>query len=399
MTHRFNLLLLAIVLFGIVIPGDGLAMSTDHPMANDVCYECHKKAEFRKQVIHGPVKQDQCAVCHSPHVAKFKGLLWNEGGDFCFSCHTDEEKKYSSGFIHRPVQKGNCLVCHEPHASESPGLLKARKLMDICYSCHASLPRDFKYEHKPFVQGECVTCHNPHNSQDSNLLHDDSDSLCYTCHKEENLLQKHRDFPEKLSNCLTCHNPHGSDRKNLIRDVLHQPFEKGCEECHGTPEKMGSENCLRCHETIKSQLLTIHNHLMGGERNICVTCHSPHAANNKKMLIKRQIYLCRGCHEDRFVRNEGQLYAHPDAQNCSNCHAVHGSNHLAMLKTGANTVCSLCHKTQGQFTHPVGEKILDPRTGQGMTCITCHYPHGTDYKFSLKLSGSKDLCVQCHRTY
>jgi predicted CXXCH cytochrome family protein len=28
--------------------------------------------------------------------------------------------------------------------------------------------------------------------------------------------------------------------------------------------------------------------------------------------------------------------------------------------------------------------------------VSCHNPHGTNFKGQLKLSGQEDLCVQCH---
>jgi predicted CXXCH cytochrome family protein len=70
-----------------------------------------------------------------------------------------------------------------------------------------------------------------------------------------------------------------------------------------------------------------------------------------------------------------------------------------MLKDGGNKTCSRCHETQGKFTHPIGEKVLDPRSGQMVACVSCHNPMGTDFRYNLKLSGTKDLCIQCHRTY
>jgi predicted CXXCH cytochrome family protein len=78
---------------------------------------------------------------------------------------------------------------------------------------------------------------------------------------------------------------------------------------------------------------------------------------------------------------------------------VHGSNRRAMLKLDGNAICSQCHETQGKFSHPVGEKIRDPRTGQMMTCVSCHNPHGTSFRHQLIMSGQKDLCTQCHQTY
>jgi predicted CXXCH cytochrome family protein len=68
-----------------------------------------------------------------------------------------------------------------------------------------------------------------------------------------------------------------------------------------------------------------------------------------------------------------------------------------MLKGDGNTSCTSCHESQGTFTHPVGEGILDHRNRQIITCLTCHDPKGTDYENNLRLDQNKELCVQCHR--
>jgi predicted CXXCH cytochrome family protein len=55
--------------------------------------------------------------------------------------------------------------------------------------------------------------------------------------------------------------------------------------------------------------------------------------------------------------------------------------------------------TQGKFSHPVGDKVIDQRTGQMMTCVTCHDPMGSEHRYHLVMSAKKELCVQCHRSY
>ena len=186
----------------------------------------------------------------------------------------------------------------------------------------------------------------------------------------------------------------------MVKDFLHEPFKTGCGDCHdasGGPVKVGK--CLECHEEVKAQAMAIRSHLNSAGENSCVNCHSPHAADGEKLFKSKIEQVCRECHRDTFKNYIDKPHSHPNPGSCANCHQVHGSNHLAMLKGNGNQVCSECHKTQGQFTHPVGEKVFDPRTGMMMTCVTCHYPHGTDYVFNLKLEGSKDLCIQCHRGY
>ena len=81
---------------------------------------------------------------------------------------------------------------------------------------------------------------------------------------------------------------------------------------------------------------------------------------------------------------------------CYKCHAIHGNNQVALLRGDGNMVCLGCHPNQGQFSHPVGTGVTDPRNNQIVTCVSCHTPHGSNYKGELKLSGEEALCVQCH---
>ncbi|MDH3393142.1 MAG: hypothetical protein OEL66_03990, partial [Desulfobulbaceae bacterium] len=288
---------------------------------------------------------------------------------------------------------------HDAHASDLPNLL-GEKAADSCFNCHESLVTEFKHTHKPFAQKQCLSCHNPHQADNGQLLRADSVKLCVTCHQKTSLQKDHRNFPSQPKECLSCHNPHGSDQKHLIRNFLHKPYADDCKTCHEKEGGTSAAACLNCHEGVKKKLYSTHSHLMAaGNKNSCTQCHSPHAGNNKNLLKKEQTLLCRGCHEETMRRKENSTYSHPETALCSNCHEVHGSNTLAMLKGNGNDVCTGCHKGQGQFTHPVGEKIIDPRTGQMVTCVSCHYPMGTDYKFQLKRSGQKQLCILCHRTY
>ena len=129
-----------------------------------------------------------------------------------------------------------------------------------------------------------------------------------------------------------------------------------------------------------------------------MNCHSPHAGDTKTLLKQKQTTVCRECHDDTFKRHEDTLYEHKaTAKRCNVCHAVHGNDQVALLKGDGNKVCLPCHPTQGQFSHPVGEDVVDPRNNQMTTCVSCHNPHGTNYKGELKLSGQQELCVQCHR--
>ncbi|MBU0481020.1 MAG: NapC/NirT family cytochrome c [Proteobacteria bacterium] len=366
--------------------------------AGVVCFKCHAEKAFTGAVVHSPVAEGECTICHNPHVARFKGLLHREVAAMCYTCHDPIVNEHDDSLIHRPVRLGDCLACHNPHAAKGKGLLKEEQQGAGCFNCHKDLTREYKVSHAPYAKGECSACHLPHQAEQIQLLKSEPEKLCRSCHKGE-LPRGHQGFPGKPAACLTCHNPHGSSRAGMMREVFHAPFAEGCGDCHEGGGKVGIDKCLECHEEVRNQVKNTHSHLTGKKGNSCINCHSPHAADNTKLFRNRQIQVCRTCHQDTFASYVDKLHSHPDTGTCGDCHEVHGSVNLAMLKGNGNQVCSRCHETQGQFTHPVGETVLDPRTGLAMTCVNCHYPHGTDFQFNLKLDGSKDLCIQCHRGY
>jgi predicted CXXCH cytochrome family protein len=301
--------------------------------------------------------------------------------------------------VHTPVRKGECGACHAPHSSDTKGLLKAN-LGKTCFGCHEKLKKKFKNSHGPFENGQCDACHWPHQAENYQLLRAEPDKLCNSCHTAADIGAAHKDFPVKAEKgCLSCHNPHGSQNRAIIRDVIHQPFKKNCQECHakGTAS-INQEKCLECHEGIREGLYSMHSHITDNDGNSCTNCHSPHTGDTKSLLKQKQRVICRECHEDTFRRHENSRYAHSaSAGRCSTCHAIHGANQVALLKGDGNTVCLPCHPNQGQFSHPVGKEVLDPRNNQMTTCVSCHDPHGSDFKGHLKLSGQQELCVQCHR--
>lgn len=362
------------------------------------CYTCHDRRGFSRRVVHQPVAAGQCTACHNPHVARFAGLLAKPLAELCFSCHEEKASTFAGRVVHQPVLAGNCLACHDPHSADGKGLVKG-DLSGLCFGCHTDLKKQYKRTHSPYAKGQCTSCHQPHSSESPLLLRtEDADNMCYTCHKRDAVRQGHRNSPVPVRGCLSCHNPHGSDRQGLVRNVLHSPYRQGCASCHQGKSPPGAAVCLGCHKDVMQGVLRTHSHLAMGRGNSCIKCHTPHAGDTRELLKGHMVSVCRSCHEDTFRRQAKRLFVHSETINdCGKCHAVHGSNRLAMLKDDGNAICVGCHKSQGVFSHPVGKGVLDQRTGAVMTCVTCHNPHGTDYKNQLRLSGAKALCVQCHQ--
>lgn len=392
----FKCLRPARVLFAVLFV---LLMTQGLALAAIDCFECHKRSDFQKRVNHEPVAAGDCFSCHNPHVARFKGLLQKQVKELCFSCHEDLAEQMGKGVVHQPVKTGECLGCHDPHASDQAGLLNDRP-SETCFKCHEGLSKQYKNTHQPFAKGQCSACHSHHQSPYENLLVKEPDALCLGCHSQATVLQKHPNFPEKPSNCGSCHNPHGSDRRALVRNNLHEPYADGCQNCHaGKNQPVRIDTCLECHPEVSEQMASSHNHLVRYEENTCMACHTPHAGDDSRLLKGKERHICGTCHEATFKRYEVSKYRHQMTDACNNCHAPHGSNHPAMAKAPINDVCSECHAKHSQFTHPIGENVFDPRTGQMMTCASCHASKGTDHDYHTRFDRKKALCIQCHAEY
>lgn len=365
------------------------------------CFQCHARDGFTGSQVHEPVAAGQCQTCHNPHVSKHKGLLKEEAAKLCYGCHSELLTLAEEAAVaHQPFADADCLACHAPHSSDRKGLIRTVDSGLVCFECHGELQNKNKFEHRPFADGNCQACHRPHAAERIQLLDDEADHLCVGCHGGD-LGAAHGKFPYKVKKegCLTCHNPHGSDRPDLVRNVLHPPYRDGCMDCHAGGGIPTVGKCLECHDGIGEKLNSIHSHQTNKTGNGCVNCHSPHASDFENLMKDSQKQVCRECHADTWDAYIDKPFKHPDSVMCSNCHGVHGSNNLALLKDDGNATCNVCHETQGVFTHPVGAGVIDPRNGQIMTCVTCHYPHGTVHKANLKLSGSMELCIQCHKNY
>ncbi len=365
------------------------------------CLKCHDAGEFKGTVVHSPVKNEACERCHSPHASRNKSLLRAPERELCFECHSDIEKKVEgSEFVHQPIKGGDCVSCHAPHVASSKGLLSGR-VADVCYGCHDREKKKPSNLHSPFARGRCNACHDPHASDDFRMLKAAGASLCLGCHPSSAALKNvHLGRNLDGMDCLSCHNPHGSDNRKLIRQLRHKPFaQKNCRACHGKGDSV--EVCLECHSEVLGTFNVTHSHLNGnGRENPCTSCHNPHAGDRPGFFPNNEGMVCRSCHAGTFARRSASLHKHPSWNTCTDCHSLHGGNALGMFVDEPDKTCAKCHKEHSTFSHPIGDMALDPRSGQPMTCISCHDSNaGTMFKYHLRGGSEQGLCIQCHKEY
>jgi len=103
---------------------------------------CHagKRDEYKKAVVHAPVREEKCETCHKRHGLVGAVLLTKDGSELCYGCHAPSkaafQKKHQHAALKDPAApKIGCVGCHDPHASATKGLLKAAG-NDLCFSCH-----------------------------------------------------------------------------------------------------------------------------------------------------------------------------------------------------------------------------------------------------------------------
>jgi predicted CXXCH cytochrome family protein len=155
---------------------------------------------------------------------------------------------------------------------------------------------------------------------------------------------------------------------------------------------------VRCHSGVKlaASKPGAHKAMEKG----CITCHTPHAADERGLIkAAGERERCLGCHQEMRKLFAASFSRHPvkaDGGRCTACHAPHESDKKPLLKAERADLCKTCHQNHSQFAHPYGPNVLDPRTGQSMTCLSCHNPHATSYPSMLVANPSRALCVQCH---
>ena len=383
-----------------------------------ICLACH--VEFQKKLkspfLHTPVKTGNCSGCHNPHTSSHGKLLAAGARTICSQCHKAVIPAKARS-VNKAVHDGNCVNCHDPHAANNKSNLpKAGN--ELCFGCHKEMGetiKKVKFKHAPVERG-CLTCHNAHASAQAGvLLKDDVPSLCIKCHKTDNpvFTKQHMNYPVTKARCTNCHNPHGSDKAGMLFQNVHKPVSgKMCNQCHEEPtsqnplkvKKAGYELCRGCHSAMINETFNknrLHWPLVG--KKGCSSCHAPHASKEPALLREPMITLCGKCHPDTIERQERSQTKHSPIQSgtCTVCHSPHAGDRVFLLqKPSVIELCGTCHDYQKHSTHPIGEKVVDPRNKNlTLDCLSCHRSHGTENKHMLFYGTITELCTQCHAQY
>ncbi len=385
--------------------------------AGQLCLDCHSdfKDVLKKAFVHTPVKTKDCTGCHSPHASQHGKLLDADAATICARCHaglTPADAKSA----HKPVVENKCQSCHDPHSSNTKFVL-AKAGNDVCATCHQKLVEgasSAKFKHAPVQQG-CATCHEAHASKVApSLLKAEQPAACVRCHKMDGplLVKKHGGYPVATTRCTSCHDPHGSSTRGMLYDNVHSPVARGlCNQCHEPPagnkfatKQSGVLLCKGCH-TDDVNKMSSHNrlHRPTMEGDACLTCHSPHASKEPKLVKGSMDVVCGKCHADSVKRGALSVTPHAPVREakCTKCHDPHAADQpLMLVRAGIVDLCAGCHDWQKHSSHPVGDKFKDPRNANlRLDCLSCHRAHGTEFKHMMPYATTTDVCTKCHAQY
>jgi predicted CXXCH cytochrome family protein len=376
----------------------------------DVCLVCHDlENAMTARVKHAPFESGECSACHNPHVSRFDALLLERPQSLCVKCHGGLQDALERAVVHAPAADGRCVECHQPHGGDHAKLL-SKPARELCLDCHAEISdwESRSVQHPPFVRGNCADCHDPHGADYPGLASKPGSRICSGCHTvDAAFTQRHGGYPVESAPCRQCHDPHSSDRAGLFRAKLHAPFEDGdCTTCH---VDAGAKNpfalvagqarlCGQCHEQqVEESKTGPFTHVSAGGGR-CTDCHNPHSGDSDSLLNTNIQAVCLECHDPGGASSKepGRFVTHSDLD-CSACHAPHAADRPLMLKVDSVELCGECHTHQHGVRHPLGEETRDPRSGDPMTCLSCHGVHDAPYDMYLLGAPDRDLCLGCHK--
>lgn len=233
--------------------------------------------------------------------------------------------------------------------------------------------------------------------------------------------------------CLECHGDKAKGKS------VHSAMALGCTTCHEirvnrdvtrvkltttTPYKL----CLSCHA--EKDVAQIKGQVHPPAVRDCLTCHDPHASDNKNQLLKatageKKENLCLTCHAEGLnVPEKGSRHAALD-MGCETCHKTHktgadpNAENRFHLTKAAPALCVDCHDPKDEAL----QKAHQNQPFAGANCIQCHDPHQSaqpklmakflhppfatkscemchapakDGKVVLTQASVKELCVTCH---
>jgi predicted CXXCH cytochrome family protein len=320
------------------------------------------------------------------------------------------------------------LVPYDPKPRVETGRQDVASTERMCFSCHDGFMLDSRQVWRSNQHGHPVGV-TPSDkvkiptSQGKTIfpLNDDGKLYCGTCHSAHGVDWSQEESPVFLrvknvdsSLCFACH----LDRSTGPEEGNHPVFKK----ITNPPAELRARGAR----------------FGRGGSVICQSCHNPHGATQKKMLVmsKENSELCGTCHADksriRHSKHDMAVMA-PQARNskdqgveqsgpCGVCHLPHQANGPALwardLYPGVDPMsarCLSCHnpeglakkKLVGAHSHPVNVALSDAGISATPNGWTSRFPLPDNATELLRLplyddkglrtdTGGKVGCASCH---
>ena len=208
--------------------------------------------------------------------------------------------------------------------------------------------------------------------------------------------------------CLQCH------KSKSAGAIVHPALDMGCQLCHEAPHAEEKPSlsltadmpdlCFQCHDSSSMEMASVHAPVSAG---MCASCHDPHSSNQKKLLVSTIPEVCFGCHDEGEFTKTTEHSPSAEGQ-CGFCHAPHSSDNAHYLNYPLEDLCMMCHpdNISGDHVlvglaindvHPVNGMPDPSRTGQDLSCVSCHTPHSSNHrKLFPQDDQQENLCLLCH---
>lgn len=188
-----------------------------HRPVPELCFSCHEaqaRHVASARTRHGALEVGKkCLNCHDPHAADQPRQLRAVTAELCFGCH-DRVVETPTGpimnmkawladnpVVHGPIRQGDCAACHNPHGSDNFRILRrpyprqfyapfSGEQYALCFGCHeptlATEPATttltgfrngdknlhFVHVNRPDKGRTCRACHETHASRRPKQIRD-----------------------------------------------------------------------------------------------------------------------------------------------------------------------------------------------------------------------------------
>jgi predicted CXXCH cytochrome family protein len=389
----------------------------------------------------GVTTQHRCGTCHNPHGSKnyriLRDTVNNVTGIAVFA-RTDENGSfvnYSTGIVKF------CTACHTSYKTTSDGNGNwIRHPVGVSLNNYTAQLNFYtnNTSYKPKVELEvnktiaCVSCHFAHGSgADANLKYPGGKTVnaCKTCHNRDAFSAgtpgSHAGYTSNNGTCSDCHSMHADGNPKLLKDNAETDI---CVNCHDKPGTSTSPNASRF-DVWKGNVFNsptswfgtagsfgTYNPVSGGnafsmhpvnsDARIapgdgatvvhCGTCHNTHGSPNYR-LLKTSLNGKSGINVTATVDASGHTVAYGSGMSgfCTACHASYINCGTAAGYTRHPVDVALTAQELANYNHAQGGKYLPLEAGNKVTCITCHFAHGSPNDKMKRLPGNQ-MCQTCH---